>query len=216
VHADASSSPSADPSVVSIGKRGAREGDLQVDLSDGSSFFVHPEAAARASFHEGKTISAAAIADLVAESEAIRAKERGLALIARCAHSRFGLERKLRLKGFSRTAVDSAISRITELGYLDDRAFAEAWVRSRLASRREGWKALYHGLLRHGIGREMAEEAIDGQYPEEEELERARALAAALPPRKAASRLAARGFRTRVIAKVIREAGRTAGTGETE
>lgn len=144
----------------------------------------------------------------MAESESIRAKERGLALLARASHSRLGLERKLLSKGFSTAAVGSAIARIAELGYLDDRAFAEAWVRSRLASRREGWKSLYRGLLRRGIGKRMAEEAVDGQYPEEEELERARDLAAALPPRKAASRLAARGFRTRVIAKVIRERDR--------
>jgi len=158
-------------------------------------------------------LSGLKVESLVGRSEAIRAKERGLALLARSAHSRLGMERKLLSKGFSRPAVESAVARLLELGYLDDHAFAEAWVRSRLASRREGWKALYNGLLRNGIGRQEAGEAVDVQYPEEEELERARETARGLAPRKAASRLVARGFRSRVIAKTLRDLDRTDPTG---
>ena len=68
-----------------------------------------------------------------------------------------------------------------ELGYLDDRAFAESWVQSRMALRKEGWKALYRGLSGKGVARALAEEVVAAACPFEEELERRGSCSAGFP-----------------------------------
>ena len=109
------------------------------------------------------------------------------------------------MRGFGAEAVRHALSRMAELGYLDDRAYAEQWVRSRMSSKNEGWKALYRGLLGKGVPRALAEEVVTAQCSPQEELVSARALAAGLTAALAARRLAGRGFRSRTIAAVLRE-----------
>ena len=94
---------------------------------------------------------------------------------------------------------------MAELGYLDDAAFAENWIRSRLSTRREGFKALYRGLLQRGVPRDAAEKAVAEACTDEVEMENARAVADGLSAAAAARRLAARGFRARVISRVLKE-----------
>ncbi len=106
----------------------------------------------------------------------------------------------------------AAIDRMAELGYLDDRAFALDWARARIAGRAEGWKAVYQGLIRRGVPRAIAGETATEVCSDQAELEMARRLAGNLAPRTAARRLVTRGFRSRIIARVLREiaAGRSA------
>jgi regulatory protein len=94
-----------------------------------------------------------------------------------------------------------------ELGYLDDRSFAESWVRSRLDSRREGWKALFKGLILRGVAKTIASEAVSELCTDEVELEKALSLTEGLAPKKAVAKLTARGFRSRTIARVLSRTG---------
>jgi regulatory protein len=192
-------------SVVSIEIKGAAGEAGRIHLSDGSFFVLHAEIIAREGISAGTPMDPARLADLLSRSEMVFARSRALSLLSRAAHSRRELARKLGARGFGPEAVRQAIARMSELGYLDDRAFAEGWVRSRMAARREGWKALYRGLLRKGITRALAEEVTEASCPFEEELENARLLATGLEPRRVIRLLSARGFRSRTIARVLRD-----------
>jgi regulatory protein len=68
------------------------------------------------------------------------------------------LRRKLVTAGFRAGLVDDAIARLTELGFLDDQAFASAWVESRDRARPRGEHALRRELALKGIDRGV----IDG------------------------------------------------------
>ena len=129
----------------------------RVRLSDGSSFLVHGEILAREGLAVGDSLDEPRICTLKINSEHVFAKRSALALLARAAHTRKGLSAKLKKRGFGPEAIRSALARMIELGYLDDGAFADNWTRSRIASRREGWKALYRGLLSRGVPRKIAE-----------------------------------------------------------
>ncbi|HTP60061.1 MAG TPA: RecX family transcriptional regulator, partial [Spirochaetia bacterium] len=142
---------------------------------------------------------------LKVRSELIFARDAALRLLSRAAQTRRGLSRKLRSRGFSREATGAAVNRMIELGYLDDRVFAENWTRSRIATRREGWKSLYRGLLRGGVPRGVAEEVLEAAFSEDVELEKARQLASGASVRQAVSKLTARGFRSRTIARILSE-----------
>ena len=71
-------------------------------------------------------------------------------------------ERLTRRRGFRREAVDHAVQRMRELGYLNDAAFARFWVESRQAATPRSKRALAFELSRKGLGREQLDAALDG------------------------------------------------------
>jgi regulatory protein len=200
--ADGGSGPRA---VVSVELKGASGEAVRIHLSDGSFFILHAEVFAREAIAAGTLLEPERISLLLARSELILARVRALALLSRAAHTRRGLARKLQARGFSAEAVAHAVARMSELGYLDDRAFAESWVQSRMAQRTEGVKSLSLGLIKRGVARALAEEVAATACPFEEELERGRRAARSLSPRAAIRLLSGRGFRSRTIATVLRE-----------
>jgi regulatory protein len=183
---------------------------VRIHLADGSFFVIHAEVFAGAGIGAGVELDEARIQSLKARSELVFARDAALRFLSRAAQTRRGLSRKLRSRGFSREATAAAVSRMTEMGYLDDRVFAEGWTRSRIATRKEGWKSLYRGLLRAGVPRGVAEEVLGAAFTEEAELEKARQLAQGTSARRAVSRLTARGFRSRTIARILSEMRREA------
>ena len=89
---------------------------------------------------------------------------RAVGLLARRAHSRWELRRKLLMKGFGADAVEAAIARLAELGYLNDAAFAHSLVRRRGALR--GPLALSAELAAKGVDRAEAAAAVAEFGPE--------------------------------------------------
>jgi regulatory protein len=86
--------------------------------------------------------------------------QRALNLLARRDHSVAELGRKLIAKGFPPARVEEALETLVRQGYLDDRRFAERWAESALASGRFVGSRLLLELLRRGIDRETAREAV--------------------------------------------------------
>ena len=70
-------------------------------------------------------------------------------------------------KRFCPTAVDGAVEALKDRGLLDDMAFATFWRRSREQNRPRGASAIRWELLRRGVSREVAEEALCGLDEEE-------------------------------------------------
>ncbi len=68
--------------------------------------------------------------------------------------------RRLKDAGYRVDLVDAALDRLTELGYLDDAAFARAWVESRDRARPRGARALRDELRRKGVATVHAEAAL--------------------------------------------------------
>ena len=70
------------------------------------------------------------------------------------------VRRRLRSAGYAAALVEGAVARLVELGFLDDAAFARAWVESRDRARPRGERALRMELRQKGVGREEADEAL--------------------------------------------------------
>ena len=70
---------------------------------------------------------------------------------------------------------EEVLDRFTEVGLIDDAAFANAWVESRHRGRGLGKRALAQELRRRGVDDEQARDALDELDPEQEE-ETARTL----------------------------------------
>ncbi len=71
--------------------------------------------------------------------------------------------RRLRHLGYPPDLVDAVRVRLTELGYLDDEAFARAWVESRDRARPRGESALRRELALKGIDREIVDAILAGR-----------------------------------------------------
>lgn len=174
-----------------------------VQLSDCTSYLIASDLRVAAGLHEGDRADRAALADLQRQSEGLLAQRRGLALLARAAHSRRLLARKLRQSGFGAAAVARALARLQELGYLDDAGFARLWVRGRLERGSDGRAKVLAGLLVRGIERAEAQAALEAEYPPEREAQICHHLALRLHARVTAGagaearigrQLAQRGF----------------------
>ena len=70
------------------------------------------------------------------------------------------VRRRLIGAGYREELVAGAIGRLTELGVLDDEAFAQAWVESRDRARPRGERALRSELAQKGIDRQVADRVL--------------------------------------------------------
>ena len=129
------------------------------------------------------------------------------------AQTRSGLQHKLARAGFAPGAVDVACSRVEAMGYVNDRAYAEAALHRRQQQGR-GVKVIASELRQKGIDRALVDELL-GQVSEEDEIEGATELARkqlernADQPRqreKMIGRLMRRGYAPSVARKALEKA----------
>ncbi len=88
----------------------------------------------------------------------VAALDAGLRLLARRAHSRVELRRKLSRRGYEEEDIRAALTRLAELGYVDDALFADGHIRRRSAS--QGPMALSAELAARGVDKHTAGAAL--------------------------------------------------------
>lgn len=113
-------------------------------------------------------------------------------------------------------AAEAVLDRFTEVGLIDDAAFARAWVSSRQAGRGLARRALSAELRAKGVDPETAAEAVEA-VDDDDEREAARRLVARKAPamrrldratatRRLIGMLARKGYNGGLAAAVVREA----------
>jgi len=118
-------------------------------------------------------------------------------------------------RGVPEDAAAAVLDRFTEVGLIDDEAFASAWVDSRHAGRALGRRALTAELRRRGVEAETIKVAVE-TVTDEDEHAAARALAQrklatmrSLPKetqtRRLVGMLARKGFSQGLALRVIRD-----------
>jgi regulatory protein len=108
----------------------------------------------------GDDLSIARREQLQSEDQRLTAIESALRLLAVQPRSERDLTDRLRRRGLPRGAVDAAVTRMRELGYLNDAAFAKFYVEARLAATPRSRRALAFELGRKGVRRELADESL--------------------------------------------------------
>ncbi len=86
--------------------------------------------------------------------------ELGIRYLARGRRFEREVRAHLRKKGVARTEIDAAIARLKELSLVDDAETARAWVRDRLRFAPKGRGVLRAALLKKGVARAIADEAV--------------------------------------------------------
>ncbi|WP_406203804.1 regulatory protein RecX [Kitasatospora sp. NBC_01560] len=156
-----------------------------------------------------------------------RARDICLRLLTGAAKSRKQLADALRKREIPDEVAEQVLTRLEEVGLIDDAAFAQAWVESRHAVRGLSRRALAQELRTKGVTGERAEQAL-AQVDQDDETEAARALVERklrttrglerqARTRRLVGVLARRGYSEGLAYRVVREAlDEEAGTGPAE
>ena len=152
---------SSDICVLQIERR-PRQRRLSIRLSDGRVLCLTPDVAARFHITPGRTLTP----DNLEAIAAAQAREDALSAALRLVASRPRSEKEMR-QALARRRVPAALigemlSRLRELGLLDDRAFANSFVESRDQSRPRSRRLMAQELRQKGVSREIASESTTG------------------------------------------------------
>ena len=214
VQEEDSSSQSDSFKLLTADRTGTAGERLKLQFSDGSCFFIleeelREEGLSALELIPGLELSSAVTRRLQHGSLRRQVRDKALDLLSRSPHSVFSLRMKLLRRGFDSRVVAEVLEYLGDRGYLDDRSYAENWLRSRSERRPEGRTGLLAGLLHKGVARQIAEAAVNRYCTPE--LERENALQALdklrrsgeTDPLKLKSKLKARGFPYALIRRVV-------------
>lgn len=171
---------------------------------------VSIEEAAR--LHKGQALSDEDIGALQALDASQRAVDAAARLLSLRPRSVFEVRQNLTRKGIAAPVISEAIERLTTMGYLDDRAFAEFWVKERNASKPISARALRYELRQKGVARAIIDDVLDAQDESEiaveaarKHLRRVRGLKRSEARQKLTAQLARRGFSASSARDAIRQ-----------
>ena len=97
--------------------------------------------------------------------------------------------RRLRHLGYPPALVEEVVTRLVEVGYLDDETFARSWVESRDRARPRGENALRRELTQKGVPRAIVDEVLGERLDAAPDGDPDQSAAAALLERKRAALL---------------------------
>nr|WP_184967335.1 recombination regulator RecX [Nonomuraea endophytica] len=130
--------------------------------------------------------------------------------------TRAQLAEALRKREIPEEAADAVLDRFTELGLINDEAFAEAWVDSRHHGRGLARRALAAELRHRGVDNDTVKDAVERLDPDQEaetarrlvdrKLSSTRGLDPQVRTRRLAGMLARKGYSGGLAFRVIREA----------
>src|SRR5580658_3501621 len=144
-----------------------------------------------------------------------RARQICLRLLTIAPRTRAQLAQAMHRRGVPDEAAENVLSRFTDVGLIDDAAFARAWVESRHHSRGLSRRSLSAELRRQGVESDEIREAVETLDPEQEvatarrlveqKLAGTRGQPAEVRVRRAAGTLARKGYPPGLIFRLIKE-----------
>lgn len=144
------------------------------------------------------------------------AREICLRLLTAAPRTRAQLADALRRRGVADEVAEKVLSRFTDVGLIDDEAFARAWVQSRHLGRGLARRALAAELRQRGVDEQTVDQAIEVLRPEQEEAAARELIAKRLPAtrgleparrlRRLVGVLARKGYSPELSYRVVREA----------
>jgi regulatory protein len=156
----------ADGTVTKLAAQQHHPDRASVFIDGQFAFGVHHDLVLKYGLHAGRALSAEEQREIVDADQVSQAKERAFAYLAHKPRTEAEVRRKLADADYADWVIDRAVERLTDLGYLDDAAYAEAYVRNRFANKGYGPRRLASELARRGLDRHAAQAAVDAFFAE--------------------------------------------------
>lgn len=201
---------------------GVRERRGKARISVDGEFWAELDAAVAVEngLREGAVLTSEELAGARVAGERPLAMWRAFNLLGYRARSEGEVRDRLRRYGYAGETVEAVISRLKELGYLDDAEFARMKARERAG--KYGPRRISAELRRSGIREDLAQGIVDEEFAGRSEVGEARSAAARryngrgsdAEARRVYGFLVRRGYSAEVCAQVAREYREPPGAGE--
>ena len=178
-----------------------KRGRYALFLDDEFAFSLDEDTFAAAGLHAGDELTEPAVAELRRKSDARRALDKAMDLLALRDHAAGELYAKL-CRRFDPHTAAAAVARVGELGLLNDAGFARRRA-AELLRKRKSRREILQDLAAKGIDRETAADALAALMPADGEEDPDLASARALVERQYARKLA-EGKTRQVMAALAR------------
>ncbi|MCC6801771.1 MAG: RecX family transcriptional regulator [Anaerolineae bacterium] len=142
--------------AIEVQKRNKKRVSIFID--DVYTFSLSLDEAAR--LHKGQTLTDAEIEALTNEAAVTVATDSAARFLALRPRSTREVRDNLARKGIPPAVIDAALERLTAYGYIDDRAFANLWVRDRTTFKPTSPRALRYELQQKGVSRDVIDAAL--------------------------------------------------------
>lgn len=148
------------------------ESVLKVMLSDGSFFLFRTSYLSEDSLKNCTTDTY--IAQDTLDSFAFAAKcyeveKKAMYYLARTEYCSYQLKTKLKDKGFPKDAIEAVIEYLQSKNYVSDERYCEVWLRNRTKNHFESKTILLQSLIKKGVNKKIAENAIKNFFEENDE-----------------------------------------------
>jgi regulatory protein len=150
---------------------------INVFLDDRFALGISLDTLAREGLYVGQYIDAACWQRLESAEQASKARHAALRFLQARPRSVAEVRERLQRKQFAAPLIEHTIARLSDMGMLDDNAFARFWVENRNACRPRGPQALRNELYRKGIDRAVIDATLQDETLTGGEHERALLLA---------------------------------------
>ena len=178
-----------------------KRGRYALFLDDAFAFSLDEDTFAAAGLHAGDELTEPAVAELRRKSDARRALDKAMDLLALRDHAAGELYAKI-CRRFDPHTAAAAVARVGELGLLNDAGFARRRA-AELLRKRKSRREILQDLAAKGIDRETAADALAALMPADGEEDPDLASARALVERQYARKLA-EGKTQQVMAALAR------------
>jgi len=141
---------------------------VSVFIDDEFAFGLTLDLAAREGLKKGIPLSIEAQQALLDQEKDFHARAVALNYVGYQARTVEEVRRKLREKGYGADITDDVVQRLADNGYLDDEAYAKAYVESRFSGSGHGPRRLSADLIKRGVDRGIVERAVSEAFDDDE------------------------------------------------
>jgi len=193
--------------ALEVQKRNKKRVNVFVD--EAYAFSMTLDEAAR--LHKGQVLSDAEIEALINDAAITAATESAARFLAVRPRSAQEVRQNLAKKETPPPVIEAALERLTAFGYIDDRAFADLWVRDRMTYKPTSPRALRFELRQKGISRDVIDAVLESLDAEDAAYQAAQTQARRLRgmsqrdfQNKVSTLLQRRGFSYEVVRSTVR------------
>lgn len=183
-------------------------------VDDSFSLGIHEDVLVKYNLHVGMEVSDSFLQDVLMAEELSKTINYCLNRLSYRARSEKELRVSMDQKGYTESNIEDAIAYLKEHGYIDDLAFAKAFINDKLNLNKYGPKRIQYELTLKGVSKDIIDQAL--VVDRDEQLDMARKLANKKMSsykndtkkdlyRKLGGFLQRKGFTYDVVAKVVRE-----------
>jgi len=206
--------------ITAIEPQKRRRNRLNIFVEGEFAFGIDRNVLLKYGLRTGDDVDAETLRSLATDEELSRARAYALRLLSYRMRTELELRTRLRENEFPPTTIDKVLSELQSAGYLDDSAFARAYVHDVQMRKPAGKRFLSIQLRRKGVPTKLATQVIDETLSAENELESAmelarktvrryrssiRPLSAEQQTRRLANALTRRGFSWSIIKSVLKK-----------